>query len=323
MEHITTMMTELQQSLQRRHDVIAANMDRIDSPRITSSIQKLKSALQELQTRNAHLVMRNEKLNRQLSFMPPEMWDVVAEATKRQSPRYEQQWVDPHYLHPSAGEYMFIRHEPDSGIVAQRMQRCASLTSVKDVLLEADEVLEYLKCHNGIVDQPINENNNIVEDATDMHGVIPSANEIVIPTVVANPAMRLRMVQNILPNDIAPKRTHSTVPLGHNVQPTKVPKPNPQASLSTSSQAAPAPEPFSRMTLHQQNAYLTPGYRANSYDYETPMDDSNPFSPLPRQVVKYNVYRDNNSSSDNSSQNNSRWNSSMQVRSKGKGKGKG
>ncbi len=71
MEHITTMMTELQQSLQKRHDVIAANMDKIDSPRITSSIQKLKSALQELQTRNAHLVMRNEKLNRQFSFMPP------------------------------------------------------------------------------------------------------------------------------------------------------------------------------------------------------------------------------------------------------------
>jgi galactokinase len=59
MEHITTMMTDLQQSLQKRHEVIAANMDRIDSPRITTTIQKLKSALQELQTRNAHLVMRN------------------------------------------------------------------------------------------------------------------------------------------------------------------------------------------------------------------------------------------------------------------------
>ena len=133
MEHISTMMTELQQSLQKRHEVIAANMDRIDSPRIATTIHKLKTALQELQTRNAHLVMRNEKLNRQLSFMPPEMWDVVAEVTKEQSPRYEQQWADPHYLHPSAGEYTFIRHEPDSGIVAQRMQRCASVTSVNEL----------------------------------------------------------------------------------------------------------------------------------------------------------------------------------------------
>jgi hypothetical protein len=110
MEHITTMMTDLQQSLQRRHEVIAANMDRIDSPRIATTIQKLKVALHELQACNAHLVMRNEKLNRQLSFMSPEMWEVVAEATRRRSPRYEQQWVDPHYLHPSAGEYILIRH---------------------------------------------------------------------------------------------------------------------------------------------------------------------------------------------------------------------
>ena len=102
------------------------------------------------------------------------------------------------------------------------MRRCASLTSVKDVLLEADEVLEYLKCHNGIVDQPINANNNIVEDAIDMHGVIPSANEIATPTVEATLAPRLRVIQTIQQNDVAPKRTHNTVPLEHNVQPTKV-----------------------------------------------------------------------------------------------------
>ncbi len=95
----------------------------------------------------------------------------------------------------------------------------------------------------------INDNNNIVEDATDMHGVIPSANEIDTPTVAATLAKRLRLIQTIQQNDCAPKRTHNTVPLGHDVQPTKVPKPNPQASLNTSSQTAPT---------------NTPGYRANS-----------------------------------------------------------
>jgi hypothetical protein len=228
---ISTTMTEMQQLLQNRHEVIVANMDRIDSPMIEASIRKLKTALHELQFSNAQLVMRNETLNRQLTFMPPEMWDVIAEAANKKTVRYEQQWVDPHYLHLSAGEYVFMKHEPDSGIAVDRMRRCASLTSVKDLLLEADEVLQYLKCHNGIVDQPINENNNIVEDATDMHGVIPSANEIDTPTVAATLATRLRMIQTIQQNDGAPKRTHNTVPLGHNVQPTKVPKPNPQASL--------------------------------------------------------------------------------------------
>jgi hypothetical protein len=91
MEHISTMIASLQRSLQQRHEVLASNMDPIDSPRIATSIRKLKIALQELQTRNAHLVMRNEKLNTQLSFMPPEMWEVVATATKGQSHHYEQQ----------------------------------------------------------------------------------------------------------------------------------------------------------------------------------------------------------------------------------------
>ncbi len=116
-------MTSLQQSLQQRHEVLAANMDRIDSPRIATSIHKLKAALQELQTRNAHLVMRNEKLNAPLSFMPPEMWKVVATTTKEQSQDYERQWADPHYLHLSAGEYRFMQCEPGGGIVADRMRR--------------------------------------------------------------------------------------------------------------------------------------------------------------------------------------------------------
>ena len=121
------------------------------------------------------------------------------------------------------------------------MQRCASVTSVNELLLEVDEALEYLKSHNGIVDQPINGNDDIIEgavrtapavgtapDTRDLRGCIPTANEIDIPTVVAKPTMRLRMVQNILPNDSAHKRTHSTtVPPGHTVHPSKVPKQNP------------------------------------------------------------------------------------------------
>jgi hypothetical protein len=61
MEHILTMMTSLQQSLLPRHEVLTATMDPIDSPRIVQSIRKLKTALQELHTRNAQLVMRNDE----------------------------------------------------------------------------------------------------------------------------------------------------------------------------------------------------------------------------------------------------------------------
>ncbi len=155
-----------------------------------------------------------------------------------------------------------------------------------------------------------------VRTATDMRGGIPSATVIDTPTVVATPAMRLRMVQNILPNDSATKRTHNTtVPSGHTVHPYKVPKPNPQASLNPSSNAASTQNTFTGMA--------TPGFYVhtpNSYVTEPPMDTSHPFAPLPRNIVGYNVMRDDNSSSDNASHKNSRWNSRLQVRNNGKGK---
>ncbi len=77
MEQTTTMMTSLQQSLLQRHEVLTATMDPIYSPRIVESIRKLKTALQELHTRNAQLVMRNDELQFHLTFMPPKMWDTI------------------------------------------------------------------------------------------------------------------------------------------------------------------------------------------------------------------------------------------------------
>jgi hypothetical protein len=63
-------------------------------------------------------------------------------------------------------------------------------------------------------------------------------------------------------------------------------------------------------------------HMANTYVTEPPIDTSNPFAPLGKNVVGYNVMRDDNSSSDNTSRLNSRWNSRLQVRNGGKGKGK-
>jgi hypothetical protein len=118
---------------------------------------------------------------------------------------------------------------------------------------EADDTLEYLKSHNGIVDQPINDDENIVEDAfhmqldggtnnpsavvtaPDMRGGIPTATAIDTPTVNATATRHLRQIVNILDsNDSATKRTHNyTVPLGHKVHPSKVPRTNTQGNLST------------------------------------------------------------------------------------------
>ncbi len=46
--------------------------------------------------------------------------------------------------------------------VTDKMRRCATVTSVQELRREADDTLEYLKSHNGIVEQPINDDENIV-----------------------------------------------------------------------------------------------------------------------------------------------------------------
>ncbi len=140
------MMSSLQESLQQRHQVLAANMGSINSPLIAETIRKLKTALQELHTHNAQLVMRNNELQLYQTFTPQQMGDTIDQARLERSHYYENQRVDPHYLHLSGGEYIFMRSET-SDALADKMRRCATVTSVKELLLEADETLEYL-CQN-------------------------------------------------------------------------------------------------------------------------------------------------------------------------------
>jgi hypothetical protein len=115
-----------------------------------------------------------------------------------------------------------------------------------------------------------------VRTAPDMRGGISSANAIDTPTVAATPAMRLRMVQNLLSNDSATKRTHNTtVPPGHTVHPSKVQNSNPQANLSPSSNAASTQNTFNGMSAQGAQVHMT-----NSHVTEPPMDTSHPFAPL-------------------------------------------
>ncbi len=103
-----------------------------------------------------------------------------------------------------------------------------------------------------------------------MRGGIPTATAIDTNTVNATATKHLRMVVNILDlNDSATKRTHNyTVPLGHKVRPSKVPRTNTQGNLST----------FNGMSAQGAQVHM-----ANVT--EPPMDTSNPFAPLGRNIV--------------------------------------
>ena len=71
-----------------------------------------------------------------------------------------------------------------------------------------------------------------VATAPDMCGGIPTATAIDTPTVNATATRHLRQIVNILDsNDSATKRTHNhTVPLGHRIHPSKVPRTNAQGN---------------------------------------------------------------------------------------------
>jgi hypothetical protein len=129
MEHISKMMSSLQETLQLKHQVHAKAMGPINSQLIAQAIRKLKTALQELHIRNEQLVMRNNELQLIETFTPPKMADAIEQARHGRSRYYENQRADPHYLHLSGGEYIFMRHEASDSIT-DKMRRCATVTSV-------------------------------------------------------------------------------------------------------------------------------------------------------------------------------------------------
>ena len=138
-------------------------------------------------------------------------------------------------------------------MLADKIRRCATVTSIKDLLNEEDETLEYLKSHNGTVDPPINKGENIVEDAYTVHmdeGADSSLTGATAPdtsgsfttaiatdthTVNAFATGHLQQAINIHDmNDSATKRAHNnTVPSGHTAHPSKVQRMSSQGNLST------------------------------------------------------------------------------------------
>jgi len=205
------------------------------------------------------------------------------------------------------------------------MQRCAAVTSVTELLMEVESVLEYLKCHDGIADPPDHLNEHIIEDATsipmsgdtnmspaaraaaaNMRGGIPSANPIDTPTVNATPAPRLRMVQNILDNEPPRPMHNANAQIGHSVHPSKVQRLNPQVNLNTSSTAADPPTTFLGMSTY------------NTYVRDAPIGElQNPFAPLRQGNVGYNLTRDIDMSSDNTSRNHQRWSGLSRMTGRG------
>ncbi len=146
---IDTMKT-LQEALDHRHVAVTKILEPIDMLKIMSTMAKLKIALSEISTRNAQLVMQNDQLRLQLSFMPPQMWNQICDARDNKSQIYRDQRTNPQYLIPQRNtEFIFDSADPNDPRIS-KLQRYTAVTSVTSRLNEVDEAMEYVKAHSGV-----------------------------------------------------------------------------------------------------------------------------------------------------------------------------
>ncbi len=180
-------MKTLQEALNQRHDTVTKILEPIDMSKIMSTMTKLKIALSEISTRNAQLVMRNDQLRFQLSFMPPQIWNQICDARDNKSPHYRDQRTNPHHLVSVRDtNYFFDQADPNDPRIS-KLQRYTAITPVTDLLNEVDEAIEYVKMHSGVEVDYSHEDGEIAEAAMDSVSVDP--------TTHADKA-----IQNVAPN---------------------------------------------------------------------------------------------------------------------------
>jgi hypothetical protein len=174
-DDIVAVMKELQMTLQRRHEVITGILTPIDMTTISTTMSKLKSALVEITTLNSQLVMRNNKLARELSFMPPGMRQKLDQAKNQRSKIYLEQRTNPHHLIPDTVkqvEFCFVPADMSDPRVA-KLQRDETATSIHELLTEVEDVMRMTGLR---FDFPNEDDNNLehIEDGE----IPPSQNDL-------------------------------------------------------------------------------------------------------------------------------------------------
>ncbi len=117
-------------------------------------MKRLRDTLQDVTYQNAYLVMNNNELTLENSFMTRTQRDTIKKIKAEQSHYYIQQRVTPHY----------IEAYPEATTVFQRnglqQKPCATYTDTEDLLKEVDEVLRTKGNKRGnLTSTPATENN--------------------------------------------------------------------------------------------------------------------------------------------------------------------
>jgi hypothetical protein len=141
---MTTLFTNLRETLELRQQKLSEILSPIDLSKILATIKKLKSALLDNKVLNTSLVEKNNSLQIELSFMPEAMREKIRVALfKRDSQR-----KDPHYLIPDGNGFVFQRANQNDPIVSE-LQTCSYYKSIGHLLDEADNVMNIIKIQGG------------------------------------------------------------------------------------------------------------------------------------------------------------------------------
>ena len=307
---IDTMKT-LQEALDQRHVAVTKILEPIDMSKIMSTMTKLKIALSEMSTRNAQLVMRNDQLRLQLSFMPPQMWNMISDARDNKARVYSDQRENPMYLLPERKtEFYYDSADPNDPRIS-KLQRCAAVTSVTGLLNEVDEAIEYVKAHSKVEIDYSQEDGEIVEQTIDDTKVVPKRRSN-------------KPIVTIAEDENASKRSFDSImPPEHVLNPSKTQRTTSTEETSASNDAPKVASTFGDMTPQIMRTHKTSAYFTDKNGDETRfMEGETPFSPIGRSQMSYDISDTNADDEDTVFEPTIEYDRNAKGKGKGKGKAK-
>ena len=92
----------------------------LDTTHLMETMKRLRDALQDVTYQNAYLVMNNNELALENSFMTPVQRNTISRIKTEQTKYYVQQRITPHYIEAyPQGTIVFQPHDKEQGPLRQ------------------------------------------------------------------------------------------------------------------------------------------------------------------------------------------------------------
>ena len=130
-------LKDLQDQLAQQCQSLTEALNPMDTSTVMETLTRLRDALKDATYQNAYLVMKNNELTLENSFMTPTQLAVITKIKAEQSPQYMNQRTDPHCIvrTNTGGQPMYKK-------IDLPPQHCSILPSNEDLFREVEEVLK-------------------------------------------------------------------------------------------------------------------------------------------------------------------------------------